>query len=37
MATATMLDRLGDTLKSVSFDFPPYHLTDFEDSLGGAW
>ncbi|KAI8341375.1 hypothetical protein BC941DRAFT_205959 [Chlamydoabsidia padenii] len=37
MAAATMLDILGDTLKSISFDFPPYHLTDFDDSLGGAW
>ncbi|ORZ16583.1 TMEM164 family-domain-containing protein [Absidia repens] len=37
MAMATMLQMMGDTLKSLSFDFPPSHQTDFADSLGGAW
>ncbi|ORZ21345.1 TMEM164 family-domain-containing protein [Absidia repens] len=32
-----MLRILSEAVKAWSFDFPPYHLTDFEDSLGGAW
>ncbi|KAI8066751.1 TMEM164 family-domain-containing protein [Gongronella butleri] len=37
MANSTMFQTLGDIVKTYSFDFPPHHMTDFSDSLGGAW
>ncbi|CAO3650062.1 unnamed protein product [Cunninghamella blakesleeana] len=37
MDLTTKLETLGKIVESWSFDFPPGHLYDFKDSVGGAW